>query len=76
MKIIIFYIRQILFILFSFWGNNVYSHTWISLNNSSSIEDYSIKILESNATVYKAQFTIHGFTDNIVTKKNIEYHLL
>lgn len=71
-----FYKQQLLFILFSLWGYYAYSQTWISLNNSNSIEDFSIKVLESNDSVHKVQFTIHGFKDSIIAEKDIKYHLL
>lgn len=70
------FIQKLLFILFSFWGCYAYSKTWVSLNNSSGLQDYSIKVLESNATVYKVQFAIHGFTDSVIVEKDAKYHLL
>ena len=70
------FIQKLLFILFSFWGCYAYSKTWVSINNSSGLQDYSIKVLESNATVYKVQFAIHGFTDSVIVEKDADKNIV
>lgn len=76
MRTKIIYIRHLLLLFLSLFSNFTYSHTRISLNDSNEKEDYSIKVLESNATIHKVQYTIHGFTDDIVSKKDVKYHRL
>lgn len=54
-----------------------YSQRWIQLdNNPRGKNDFSIEIIESTRSCYKAKITIHGLTERVKLQDGVEFHRL
>ena len=52
------------------------TQSWISIDSSKSGECFSISILESNESVYRAKISLHGFYDKVIQKDGNDFHLI
>lgn len=68
--------RIILVQLFVFLllGNDVFPQSWISLDDSTSGEEYTISKIKSDITTHHVKVKIHGFYDRIVSNNGVEYN--
>ena len=69
----LFIVKMFFFLLL---GNEVFSQSWVSLDNSKPGEGYTITMLKSDVTSHQVKVKIHGFYDYQVTKDNVDYHRL
>ena len=56
--------------------SNAFSQKWVSLDGNKSGKEYTISIIESDVTKYKAKISIHGFYDREIVRNETVYHQL
>ena len=71
------YIRYLLIVLiWTFVYSPLYTQNWRPLDNATQDAAYTTEILENNSDCYKMRVTIHGLYEEILSKNQINYHLL
>ena len=53
-----------------------FSQSWLSVDGSMGGDCYSIEVIESTLSGYKARIRIHGLLDDIITVGGSSYHIL